>query len=63
MATRPFSIPSVFWSRMTIDRYAALEQATGSKVIKAGDIWWRQVRALPVPSAASLQKIRLKESD
>lgn len=29
---------------MTVDRYAALEQATGVKVVKVGDIWCWQVR-------------------
>jgi hypothetical protein len=29
---------------MTIDQYAAFEQATGMKVVKIGDIWWHQVR-------------------
>jgi hypothetical protein len=32
------------WSSMTIERYAAFEQAVDVKVVKAGDIWWRQVR-------------------
>jgi hypothetical protein len=29
---------------MNIDEYAQLEQKTGSRLIKKGDIWWRQVR-------------------
>jgi hypothetical protein len=29
---------------MTLERYAAFELATGGTAIKAGDIWWHQVR-------------------
>jgi hypothetical protein len=29
---------------MPLERYAAFEQAVNVKVVKAGDIWWRQVR-------------------
>ncbi|MGC2208943.1 MAG: hypothetical protein WA532_02430 [Candidatus Korobacteraceae bacterium] len=29
---------------MSVDRYAAFELATGTKVLKVGNIWWRRVR-------------------
>ena len=44
MATLVMPELSPRWSSMTIDRYAALERATGSKVVKIGDLWWQQVR-------------------
>jgi hypothetical protein len=34
------------WKSMSMDRFASLEMRTGSKVIKIGDFWWRQVRPL-----------------
>jgi hypothetical protein len=44
MATLVMPEPNARWSSMTIDRYAALEWATGVKVVKIGDLWWQQVR-------------------
>jgi hypothetical protein len=32
------------WMPMTVDRYAALQRATGGRVWSQGDIWWQQVR-------------------
>ena len=32
------------WVPMSIDRYAALESAAGLKIIKQGDVFWREVR-------------------
>jgi hypothetical protein len=29
---------------MTVERYAALQTATGINVVKIGDVWWQQVR-------------------
>ena len=32
------------WERMSADEFAAVELALGGKVVKSGDVWWRQVR-------------------
>ncbi len=38
------SLPSITWPVMSVERYAALEQALGAKVLRTGDIWWVQIR-------------------
>ena len=47
---------------MTVDRYAALEQATGGKVVKVGDIWWRQVRPFLYRPLLPFKKYDLKQA-
>jgi hypothetical protein len=32
------------WEIMSIDEYAALETAMGAKLVKTGNMWWREVR-------------------
>ncbi|WP_224984377.1 hypothetical protein [Geomonas agri] len=31
------------WEPMTLDEYAEFQKSTGVKIIKVGDVWWRQV--------------------
>lgn len=50
------------WQSMTLDRYAALEQATGAKVTKVGDIWWRQVRPFLYRPLLPSRKYDLKKA-
>ncbi|HEY7292603.1 MAG TPA: hypothetical protein VH583_22390 [Vicinamibacterales bacterium] len=47
---------------MNTDRYAAFEQATGGKLVKAGDMWWRQVRPLFYRPLLPFKKHDLKET-
>ncbi len=32
------------WQRMSVDRYAAFEQATGVNVVRIGEVWWTNTR-------------------
>ncbi|MGA7524914.1 MAG: hypothetical protein WBW84_20865 [Acidobacteriaceae bacterium] len=43
-----FAVPKIQlrWQSMDVERYAALERATGVKVIEAGGVCWHQVRPL-----------------
>jgi hypothetical protein len=50
------------WQSMTIDRYAAFERATSVKVVKAGDIWWHQVRPLLYRPLLPFKKYELKKT-
>ena len=34
----------IMWESMTIDEYAAYEKATGTRVLRVGDIWWVETR-------------------
>lgn len=38
------SLPT-YLSVMSVERYAAFEQATGAKVVRIGEIWWQQSRS------------------
>jgi hypothetical protein len=48
---------------MTVDRYAALERATGIKVVKVGDIWWQQVRPFLYRPLLPFRKYDLKKTE
>ncbi len=47
---------------MIIDRYAALERATGTNVVKVGDIWWQQVRPFLYRPLLPFKKYDLKNA-
>jgi len=38
------NLPSITWPVMSVDRYAAFEQALGTRLLRTGDIWWVQIR-------------------
>jgi hypothetical protein len=38
------SAPLPRWQAMSVERYAAFEQATHVNVVRIGEIWWQQVR-------------------
>jgi hypothetical protein len=52
----------VCWPSMTVERYAALERATKSKVVKTGDLWWRQVRPFLYRPLLPFKKYDLKKT-
>jgi hypothetical protein len=62
MATLATPKLNACWPSMTIDRYAALERATGIKVVKVGDIWWQQVRPFLYRPLLPFKKYDLKEA-
>jgi hypothetical protein len=37
-------VPLHCWQAMSVERYAAFEQATGVNVVRIGEIWWQQLR-------------------
>ncbi len=38
-------LPLAYWPAMSMERYAAFEQATGMKLVRMGEIWWQQPRS------------------
>lgn len=49
------------WQAMTVERYAALQQATGINVVKIGDIWWQEVRRFLYRPLLPFKKYELKK--
>jgi len=35
----------ISWQRMSVEEFAAFEQAQGEPIIKIGQVWWREVRS------------------
>jgi hypothetical protein len=35
----------ISWQRMSVEEFAAFEQAQGEPIIKVGQVWWRKVRS------------------
>jgi len=49
------------WQSMTVERYADLQRATGTNVVKIGDIWWQQVRRYLYRPLLPFKKYDLKK--